>query len=240
MVWDRRLAGYYAWMFPEPGDVVNIGLTIPEHAPEGARLKELFQELLDEHWGLGLRDAEAVGKWMGHPAVITHRIGPVAEAHALWIGEAARLVSPGTVEGIGLRARERHHRRGGRSARVHQRPAGCRRWRAPATARGCRPACCRSSGPARRSPAGSSVRACASWPTSCPRGSRCVGRPHDLRAARRQPPRGQRGPPGALIAATRSRSDQEGDARESRLAGVDGSATVQAIRGVVDRARSRG
>ena len=24
MIWDRRLAGYYAWMFPEPGGVVNI------------------------------------------------------------------------------------------------------------------------------------------------------------------------------------------------------------------------
>lgn len=102
MVWDRRLSGYYAWMFPEPGEVVNIGLTIPESAPEAGRLKALFQELLDEHWGDGLRDAEQVGKWMGHPAVITNRVGPVAEAHAMWVGEAARLVSPGTVEGIGF------------------------------------------------------------------------------------------------------------------------------------------
>jgi geranylgeranyl reductase family protein len=102
MFWDRRLAGYYAWMFPEPGDVVNIGLTIPEAAPEASRLKALFQELLDEHWGVGLRDAEQVGKWMGHPAVITNRIGPVAESRAVWVGEAARLVSPGTVEGIGF------------------------------------------------------------------------------------------------------------------------------------------
>ncbi len=100
MVWDRRLAGYYAWRFPEPGGVVNIGLTIPEHAPEGERLKELFQALLDEYWGEGLRDAEQLGKWMGHPAVISRSVGKVAEPRALWVGEAARLVSPGTVEGI--------------------------------------------------------------------------------------------------------------------------------------------
>lgn len=100
MVWDRRLAGYYAWMFPEPGGVVNIGLTIPEAAPEATHLKELFQALLDEHWAEGLRNAEPLGKWMGHPAVTTTSIGPVAERRALWVGEAARLVSPGTVEGI--------------------------------------------------------------------------------------------------------------------------------------------
>jgi flavin-dependent dehydrogenase len=100
MIWDRRLDGYYAWMFPEPGGVVNIGLTIPEHAPAASRLKELFQELLDEHWGDGLRDAELVGKWMGHPAVISTSVGPIAERRAAWVGEAARLVSPGSVEGI--------------------------------------------------------------------------------------------------------------------------------------------
>lgn len=102
MYWDRRLAGYYAWMFPEPGDVVNIGLTIPETAPDAERLKALFQELLDEYWADGLRDAEPVGKWMGHPAIITNRVGPIAESRAVWVGEAARLVSPGTVEGIGF------------------------------------------------------------------------------------------------------------------------------------------
>jgi geranylgeranyl reductase family protein len=100
MVWDRRLAGYYAWMFPEPGGVVNIGLTIPEDAPAASQLKQLFQDLLDEHWGEGLRNAEQVGKWMGHPAVISTRVGEVGESHAIMVGEAARLVSPGTVEGI--------------------------------------------------------------------------------------------------------------------------------------------
>lgn len=100
MIWDRRLSGYYAWAFPEPNDVVNIGLTIPEHAPDADRLKMLFQQILDEHFGAALADAQPLGKWMGHPATVTTRIGEIAEARAMWIGEAARLVSPGTVEGI--------------------------------------------------------------------------------------------------------------------------------------------
>lgn len=100
MIWDARLAGYYAWAFPEPEGMVNIGLTIPEHAPDADRLKALFEEILAEHFAPALASAQPHGKWMGHPATVTTRVGPIAEAHAMWIGEAARLVSPGTVEGI--------------------------------------------------------------------------------------------------------------------------------------------
>lgn len=100
MVWDRRLAGYYLWAFPEPHGIVNIGLTIPDEAPEASRLKDLFRELLDEHFGVELRGAEQVGKWMGHPATVTTKVAEVAQSHVLWTGEAARLVSPGTAEGI--------------------------------------------------------------------------------------------------------------------------------------------
>ncbi len=102
MIWDERLDGYYLWAFPEPGGVVNIGLTIPEAGRHAGRLKALFQELLDDHFPDALRDAEQVGKWMGHPATVTTSVGPIAERHALWCGEAARLVCPGSVEGIGF------------------------------------------------------------------------------------------------------------------------------------------
>lgn len=100
MVWDRRLEGYYAWSFPEPDGVVNIGLTIPAEAEHAKGLKVLFEDILDEHFGLQMPAAEQIGKWMGHPATVSTGIGDVAESRALWIGEAAGLVSPGTVEGI--------------------------------------------------------------------------------------------------------------------------------------------
>lgn len=100
MIWDRRLSGYYAWAFPEPDGVVNIGLTIPEHAGGAEELKPLFQQILDEHFGAALASAQPRGKWMGHPATVTTRVAELAESRAVWIGEAARLVSPGTVEGI--------------------------------------------------------------------------------------------------------------------------------------------
>lgn len=101
MSWDRRLDGYYAWAFPEPGGIANFGITLPEGAAAASRLKELFKEILDDQFGTLLRGADQVGKWMGHPATVTTRVSDeVTEARAVWIGEAARLVSPGTVEGI--------------------------------------------------------------------------------------------------------------------------------------------
>ena len=102
MVWDRRLEGYYAWSFPEPGGVVNIGLTIPDGAPAARTLKVLFQEILDEHFAPYMRGATQRGKWMGHPAVVSTKVGALAEERVINVGEAARLVMPGTVEGIGF------------------------------------------------------------------------------------------------------------------------------------------
>jgi flavin-dependent dehydrogenase len=37
---------------------------------------------------------------MGHPATVTTRVGKVASTRQMFIGEAARLVCPATVEGI--------------------------------------------------------------------------------------------------------------------------------------------
>jgi menaquinone-9 beta-reductase len=100
MAWDKRLDGYYAWAFPEPNGIANYGITIPEGSAHAGRLKELFQEVLDDQFGSLLRGAEQVGKWMGHPATLTMSVGEMTEKRAMWIGEAARLVSPATVEGI--------------------------------------------------------------------------------------------------------------------------------------------
>lgn len=100
MIWDRRLDGYYAWAFPEPAGVVNIGLTIPDHAPNAKRLRDLFSAVLEDHFAEISRHADPIGKWMGHPATVTTRVAEIAEPRLVFIGEAARLVCPATVEGI--------------------------------------------------------------------------------------------------------------------------------------------
>ena len=101
--WSRRLDGYYAWAFPEPGGVVNVGLTIAESSPHSKGVRGVFQHILDEDFAHVLRGAEQLGKWRGHPATVTTRISSaLVESHCMFVGEAARLVCPGTVEGIGF------------------------------------------------------------------------------------------------------------------------------------------
>jgi flavin-dependent dehydrogenase len=100
MIWDARLGGYYAWAFPEPDDVVNVGITIPDTYERASRLRELFSEILEDHFREIVVGGEQLGRWMGHPATVTTRVGKVASARQLFVGEAARLVCPATVEGI--------------------------------------------------------------------------------------------------------------------------------------------
>jgi flavin-dependent dehydrogenase len=100
MIWDEKLGGYYAWAFPEPGGVTNIGLTIAQDHPRARKLRELFTELLHDHFADLARPQAQLERWAGHPATVTTRIGPIAETRTLFVGEAARLVCPATIEGI--------------------------------------------------------------------------------------------------------------------------------------------
>lgn len=87
-----------------------------------------------------LRPVETLSAGLtGHPAVITTSIGTVAERRTMWVGEAARLVSPGTVEGIsfalesGVRAAQfidRHL-----DARLGLSPLACAGYRAHTAAK---------------------------------------------------------------------------------------------------------
>ena len=100
MIWDARLGGYYAWAFPEPHDVVNIGLTIPEDYERASRLRDLFGEILEDHFRDIVGQGEQLGRWAGHPAAVTSRVGKISTPRSLYVGEAAHLVCPATVEGI--------------------------------------------------------------------------------------------------------------------------------------------
>lgn len=44
--------------------------------------------------------AHQLGRWAGHPATVTTRIGKIVTSRSIFVGEAARLVCSGTVEGI--------------------------------------------------------------------------------------------------------------------------------------------
>ncbi len=103
MVFDRRIAPLYAWVFPESDTRVNIGLCMDPVAPDGTRrpsVRQVFQELVEEYWGARLRKARQVGTLKGHP--IPHTLWPqgCTEPGALALGDAARVANSATGEGI--------------------------------------------------------------------------------------------------------------------------------------------
>ncbi len=98
MWFDKRVAPWYGWLFPENDQRVNIGICYDPEDP--ADPKQILNELVERHVGARMKGAEMVRKYRGAPIVYTERIGDVAAPGALWIGEAARLTNAATGEGI--------------------------------------------------------------------------------------------------------------------------------------------
>lgn len=100
MWFDRRVAPWYGWLFPETRERVNIGICYDPDDPANPR--DIFSEVVERHVGRErLRHAEQVIKFRGAPIAYTESVGKVAEPGALWIGESARLTNAATGEGIG-------------------------------------------------------------------------------------------------------------------------------------------
>ena len=98
MWFDKRVAPWYGWLFPETRDRVNVGICYDPEDP--ADPKEIFHEVVDRHIGERLRHADQVQKWRGAPIVYTEKVAEVTQSGAMWIGESARLTNAATGEGI--------------------------------------------------------------------------------------------------------------------------------------------
>ena len=100
MWFDRRVAPWYGWLFPESKAEVNIGICYdPDDA---ANPREIFHEIVERHVGAKrMSGATMTRKFRGAPIVYTESVGPAAAPGALWIGESARLTNAATGEGIG-------------------------------------------------------------------------------------------------------------------------------------------
>lgn len=99
MIFDRMIAPYYGWLFPESEEVVNIGITYPD-LPHRPNARELFSQFLDKHYRRRLQDAQQIGGFRGHPIAYSLKIGALTAPGKLLIGEAALLTHPATAEGI--------------------------------------------------------------------------------------------------------------------------------------------
>jgi len=101
MVFDKMVAPYYGWLFPEANDRVNIGITY-EDSPDGPKhnARELFQAFLDKHYRARIADAHAIKSWKGHPVVWSYTPEKLTRPGALVVGESGLMTHPATAEGI--------------------------------------------------------------------------------------------------------------------------------------------
>lgn len=99
MLFDRDLAPYYGWLFPESAERVNIGITYEDPRNE-RNARDVFTRFLDKHYASRLRAARPIGGWKGHPIAFSYRIGGLTSPGRMVIGESGLLTHPATAEGI--------------------------------------------------------------------------------------------------------------------------------------------
>ena len=99
MIFDRDIAPYYGWLFPESDTRVNIGITYED--PKNERnARDVFTRFLDKHYRGRLASAEQIGAWKGHPIAYSYRIEKLTSPGRVVIGESGLLTHPATAEGI--------------------------------------------------------------------------------------------------------------------------------------------
>lgn len=99
MIFPSIISPFYAWLFPEPGGSVNIGM-ITRGTLGASSLHEVFDGILERYFGSRISNARLVGHRTGAPVRCSGRVGPMVDGRVLWAGENAGLVNGATCEGI--------------------------------------------------------------------------------------------------------------------------------------------
>ena len=99
MIFDRAIAPYYGWLFPEGDNRVNIGICYAD--PALARnARQLFEDFIDKHYAARLARARQVGSLKGHPISYSTSLSRLTSPGRIVVGEAGRMTHPATAEGI--------------------------------------------------------------------------------------------------------------------------------------------
>jgi geranylgeranyl reductase family protein len=101
----KDLAPGYLWIFPLPGEVVNVGLGLRSDILSRKKLdlKETLQEILygDEYFRSRFMNARQLDEVKGFPLALGGTKRPLSGNNFLLAGDAAHLIEPLFGEGIG-------------------------------------------------------------------------------------------------------------------------------------------
>jgi geranylgeranyl reductase family protein len=100
MYFDRDIRPLYGWVFPEGGNVANVGLCYDRSRLRGMKPKEAFSMFTERYLRSRLRDAKRTSPLAGAPIFTSFDPDGIAAPGLLVAGEAGGLVNPATGEGI--------------------------------------------------------------------------------------------------------------------------------------------
>jgi len=100
MIFDEEIRPHYGWVFPEGDGMVNIGLCVYEDVIKNKNVADVFNGFLDKYYKERIKKAVQVGRLLSYPINTDRSVKGIAGNGMLLCGEAGRLCSPATAEGI--------------------------------------------------------------------------------------------------------------------------------------------
>ena len=87
-------------MLPEADDVVNIGVGLEWPMYSQNKIRRCFDKLHTTYFKQYMKEARPIGNASGFPCRYTYHIRDLVDRNVLYVGEAGRIVSALTGEGI--------------------------------------------------------------------------------------------------------------------------------------------
>jgi geranylgeranyl reductase family protein len=100
LIYDKDFLPLYGWMFPEADDMVNIGIGLEWPTFSKYKIKKYFERIPSTYLNQYMKDARLIGITRGFPIRYTYRIKDIVDRNVLYVGEAGRIISAFTGEGI--------------------------------------------------------------------------------------------------------------------------------------------
>ncbi len=100
MIYDKDFLPLYGWMFPETDNLVNIGIGMEWSKYSKSKITKYFERIHAKYLNQYMKDAKLIGVTRGFPIRYTCHIKDIVGRNVLYVGEAGRITSALTGEGI--------------------------------------------------------------------------------------------------------------------------------------------
>jgi len=100
LIYDKDFLPLYGWMFPEANNLVNIGVGLEWPNYNKNKIINCFEKIQSTYLNKYMKDAKLIETTRGFPIRYSYRIKDIVDRNILYVGEAGRIVSAVTGEGL--------------------------------------------------------------------------------------------------------------------------------------------